>query len=176
MIYNYNWLLIVITMAEMDSTMQQFLSDRKLSVADLSKKASDSTETVAERRERLRKLAIEKRVSSTSTNINWIDPLLLFVCRNSRRVRSALRTTSLQWCRKILHSARTCTTSASPNAAPKATWVIWQCKKVSASETASTNSITGILVWTRIPKMLPSRLTGAWPRSSSKNSKDSEHD
>ncbi len=57
-------------MAEMDSTMQQFLSDRKLSVADLSKKASDSTETVAERRERLRKLAIEKRVSSTSTNID----------------------------------------------------------------------------------------------------------
>ena len=57
-------------MAEMDSTMQQFLTDRKLSVADLSKKASDSTETVAERRERLRKLAIEKRVSFTSINVD----------------------------------------------------------------------------------------------------------
>ena len=55
-------------MAEMDSTMQQFLSDRKLSVADLTKKASDSTETAVERRERLRKLAIEKRVSCTALN------------------------------------------------------------------------------------------------------------
>jgi hypothetical protein len=55
-------------MAEMDSTMQQFLSDRRLSIAELSKKATsdDQTETAAQRRERLRKLAIEKRVSNAT--------------------------------------------------------------------------------------------------------------
>ena len=44
---------------EMDSNMKQFLSDRRISIAELSKKASgDSSETAAQRRERLRNLAI----------------------------------------------------------------------------------------------------------------------
>lgn len=51
---------------EMDSNMRQFLSDRRLSIADLAKKASsESSETAAERRERLRALAIGKRVSKS---------------------------------------------------------------------------------------------------------------
>lgn len=52
-------------MVEMDSNMRQFLGDRRISIADLSKKAqtSDSNETATERRERLRDLAIKKRVS-----------------------------------------------------------------------------------------------------------------
>jgi len=57
-------------MVEMDSNMRQFLGDRRISIADLSKKAqaSDSNETVAERRERLRSLAIKKRVSKLLRN------------------------------------------------------------------------------------------------------------
>jgi hypothetical protein len=57
-------------MVEMDSNMQQFLGDRRISIADLSKKAqtSDSNETAAERRERLRDLAIKKRVSLSLRN------------------------------------------------------------------------------------------------------------
>ena len=41
-------------MAEMDSNMQKFLSERRLSVADLTKKKDDSGETPAERNKRLR--------------------------------------------------------------------------------------------------------------------------
>mmetsp|Transcript_42014 Transcript_42014/g.55357 ORF Transcript_42014/g.55357 Transcript_42014/m.55357 type:complete len:143 (-) Transcript_42014:156-584(-) len=52
---------------EMDSNMRQFLSDRRLSIADLAKKASsESSETAAERRERLRALAIGKREAELS--------------------------------------------------------------------------------------------------------------
>ena len=47
----------------MAEEMQQFLSDRRLSIADLTKKAANPTgETAAQRRERLRGLAISKRV------------------------------------------------------------------------------------------------------------------
>ena len=51
-------------MAEIDSNMRQFLSDRKLTIASLTQKATgQSSESAAERRERLRQLAISKRVS-----------------------------------------------------------------------------------------------------------------
>ena len=45
-------------MAEMDSNMQKFLSDRRLSIADLTKKTDDSGESAAQRTQRLRELAI----------------------------------------------------------------------------------------------------------------------
>lgn len=48
---------------QVDSRMRQFLADRKINIAQLeAKKASDSSESVVERRERLRELAIKKRV------------------------------------------------------------------------------------------------------------------
>ncbi len=51
-------------MAEIDSNMRQFLDDRKLTIASLTQKAASQTsETAAQRRERLRQLAISKRVS-----------------------------------------------------------------------------------------------------------------
>ena len=55
---------VYLTMAEqVDSRMRQFLADRKINIAQLeAKKASDSSESVVERRERLRELAIKKRV------------------------------------------------------------------------------------------------------------------
>ena len=47
-----------------DSNVQKFLSERRISIADLAKQASGSdTETAAQRRERQRALAIQKRVS-----------------------------------------------------------------------------------------------------------------
>lgn len=58
-----------------DSNMQQFLSDRRISIAELSKRAKNSSETAAERNARLRKLAVEKRVS-----LNKAESIFISVC------------------------------------------------------------------------------------------------
>ena len=64
----------------MDSNVKQFLSDRRISIAELSKKAAgDSTETAAQRRERLRNLAITKRVSILVTPSSIIVNLVFYL-------------------------------------------------------------------------------------------------
>ena len=52
-------------MVEMDSNMQKFLEERRISIGDISKavKADSSTESAADRAKRQRQLAIDKRVS-----------------------------------------------------------------------------------------------------------------
>ena len=50
---------------EIDSNMQKFLNDRKISIGDLSQKIkSDTSESAADRNQRQRDFAIRKRVSS----------------------------------------------------------------------------------------------------------------
>ena len=60
--------------AQIDSSMRQFLNDRKLDINAVSKQvASQSSETAAQRRERLRQLAIQKRVSLKLSVVGIID-------------------------------------------------------------------------------------------------------
>lgn len=70
---------------EMDSNMKQFLSDRRISIAELSKKATDgSSETAAQRNKRLRDLAIKKRVSIPITRRALIANLGILTALNRR--------------------------------------------------------------------------------------------
>ena len=67
----------------MAEEMQSFLSDRRISIAELTKRAaSDSGETVAQRNKRLRDLAIKKRVSFPAPSAPSLTVLLSVSHRN----------------------------------------------------------------------------------------------
>ena len=69
----------------MAEEMQSFLSDRRISIAELSKKATDgSSETAAQRNKRLRDLAIKKRVSIPITRRALIANLGILTALNRR--------------------------------------------------------------------------------------------
>ena len=165
---------------EAQDNLQQFIQDRRINIADLSKAVKEQDgESAAQRRERQRQLAIRKRVSSTHQDQkglcyhNWpLNPSLLY--RNWRAPLWKPRTTSTHTCRRTTHSWSKCMRDASPSAPRSLMSLTSPCRRVFVSATVSTSLTTGTPVSVRRAVVLPSRPTGDSLRSSRARSTSSE--